>query len=98
MHTAGKPRCRAISKPGASGRFEMTAAISAESWPAPIRSAIASRFDPRPEIRMPRRLTGTPHGDGRVYELLLSRYEKAIRPSGSEFLPPAQRYAQARRR
>src|SRR5690348_13667556 len=49
------PRARAASTPAASARLEMTRAISASSFPAAIESAMASMFEPRPEIRIPSR-------------------------------------------
>jgi hypothetical protein len=55
MQTAFNPRRRAVSRPRASGRFEITTAISAGITPAATLSAMASRFDPRPEINMPSR-------------------------------------------
>src|SRR5262249_45669750 len=47
------PRCRADSRPGASPRLEITTAISALRRPAWMESAMASKFEPRPESRMP---------------------------------------------
>jgi len=58
MHTAGMPRLRAISSPGASGRLEITTAMAARIRPEAALSAMASKFDPRPEIRMPRFFIG----------------------------------------
>src|SRR5689334_9213081 len=54
IKSAFKPRWRAISRPGASARFEITTAISA-FWmrPAAMDSAMATKFDPRPLRRMP---------------------------------------------
>src|SRR5208283_2537427 len=41
--------------PGASARFEMTTAIRAPGMrPASMLSAMATKFEPRPESRMPR--------------------------------------------
>src|ERR1035438_8845057 len=62
---AVRPRLRANSKPGASGWLESTTAISASRLPCPMESAMARKFDPRPEIKMPRRfMQGTPSGTG----------------------------------
>ena len=52
---AFSPRFRAVAIPGASGLFEMTTAIRASGIrPASMLSAIATKFDPRPERRIPR--------------------------------------------
>src|SRR5579884_3430183 len=53
MMRASRPRCRADSIPGASARFEITTAISAVIRPAATESAIASKFDPRPDSKIP---------------------------------------------
>src|SRR5262245_28481970 len=52
---AGMPRARAVSRPGADARLEMTTAMSASMRPAATLSAMAAKFDPRPESRIPRR-------------------------------------------
>src|ERR1700728_1342200 len=55
MTTAFNPRCRAVPIPGASVLLEMTTAIRASGMrPASMLSAIATKFAPRPERRMPR--------------------------------------------
>ena len=52
---AVSPRWRAVAIPGASDLFEMTTLIRAPSMrPASMLSAMATKFDPRPERRMPR--------------------------------------------
>src|SRR5262245_39904694 len=53
MSLVFSPRRRAFSSPGASALLEMTIAISAGSRPAPTDSAMASKFEPRPESKMP---------------------------------------------
>src|SRR5262245_29745582 len=58
MSLAFRPRPRAISNPGASARLEMTMAISAGSRPVRTDSAMASKFEPRPESRMPSLFNG----------------------------------------
>src|SRR6059058_4364930 len=50
---AFRPRARADSSPSAVATLLMTTAISACSSPDTIRSAIASKLEPRPERRMP---------------------------------------------
>ena len=57
---AGNPRSRAISSPRAWGRFEITAAISACRRPEATLFAMASKFEPRPDSRMPRRFNLAP--------------------------------------
>lgn len=53
--TALRPRCRAVATPGASARLEITTAMRASAMrPASTLSAIATKFEPRPERRMPR--------------------------------------------
>jgi hypothetical protein len=53
--SAFNPRCRAVTIPGASALFEITAAICAPGMrPTSMLSAMAMKFDPRPESRMPR--------------------------------------------
>ena len=51
------PALRAAAIPGASLRFEITTAISAllPDGPWAMASAMARKFDPRPESRIPRR-------------------------------------------
>src|SRR5215469_12986142 len=52
--SACNPRRRADSIPRASALFEITTAIVASSLPKATLSAMASKFEPRPERRMPR--------------------------------------------
>src|SRR5271169_1780424 len=54
MTNALSPRRVADSMPGASALLEMTTAIFASSLPEATLSAMASKFDPRPERSMPR--------------------------------------------
>src|SRR6516164_8905980 len=55
MTSAFKPRARADAMPGASVLLEITTEIRASGMrPRSIPSAIATKFDPRPERRMPR--------------------------------------------
>src|SRR5467141_992326 len=55
MTSALSPRWLAVSRPGASERFEMTTAMRASGiLPAAMLSAMATKLDPRPERRMPR--------------------------------------------
>jgi hypothetical protein len=58
ISSAFNPRRRADSRPGASARFEITTAISACNRLAWMESAMASKFEPRPERRMPSFLKG----------------------------------------
>src|SRR5580698_1795658 len=53
---SGMPRSSAISSPAAFARLLMTIAISASSLRRAIALAIASKLEPRPEMRMPRRI------------------------------------------
>src|SRR5208282_2918311 len=73
--------------PGASARFEMTTAIRAPGMrPATMLSAMATKFEPRPESRMPRFFIGqhySPrrHGDTEKIErekLTLAEHHLAI--------------------
>src|SRR5581483_1839484 len=50
---AGRPRLRAVARPGASSLLLMTTAISAGIFPARTLRAMASKFEPRPERRIP---------------------------------------------
>jgi len=50
----GMPRCRAISRPGALSRLLITTAISASSFRRAMLLSMASKVEPRPEIRTPR--------------------------------------------
>src|SRR5665213_1091641 len=61
MTRRGMPRSRAISRPGAFARLLITMAISAASFRRAILLAIASKFEPRPEIRIPRRTSAVLH-------------------------------------
>src|SRR5271157_2164350 len=54
MTRAVSPRRLAESMPGASGLLEMTTEMSALSLHEATLSAMASKFDPRPERSMPR--------------------------------------------
>src|SRR5208337_1895911 len=55
MTNAQRPRWRAVSRPGASARFEITTAMRASGiLPAAMLSAMATKLEPRPERRMPR--------------------------------------------
>src|SRR6516165_10063465 len=54
MTRAFRPRLRADSMPAASARLEMTTMMLASRLPAAILSEMASKFEPRPERRMPR--------------------------------------------
>src|SRR5579862_3665314 len=55
MTTALSPRCRAVAMPGASALLEMTTLMRALGMrPASMLSAMATKFDPRPERSMPR--------------------------------------------
>jgi hypothetical protein len=49
------PRWRAAVMPGASALLEITTAISASNFPAAIESAIAAKFEPRPDNKTPSR-------------------------------------------
>ena len=51
----GIPRSRAISSPGALARLLITITISACSLRRAVALAIASKLEPLPEIRIPRR-------------------------------------------
>src|SRR5882762_5682508 len=52
---AVRPSCLAVRMPPASGLFEMTTAMRAPGiFPAAMFPAMASKFEPRPESRMPR--------------------------------------------
>src|ERR1700731_3772831 len=54
MAAAVRPRCRAVAIPGASALLEMTTAMRAFAMrPASMLSAMATKFEPRPERRMP---------------------------------------------
>src|SRR5262249_24058121 len=54
MTCAFSPRSSAATMPGTYGLFEITTAISAFGIrPAAMESAIARKFDPRPESRRP---------------------------------------------
>src|SRR5581483_1906136 len=53
--SASSPRCRATAIPGASALLEITTAIRASGMrPAAMLSAMATKFDPRPERRIPK--------------------------------------------
>src|ERR1700716_240184 len=55
MTSGLSPRWRAVSRPGASARFEITTAMRALGiLPAAMLSAIATKLEPRPDSRMPR--------------------------------------------
>src|SRR6185436_3211538 len=49
----GTPRARAASSPAADGSLLITSATRASRSPASMRSRIATRLEPRPEIRTP---------------------------------------------
>src|ERR1700722_2027103 len=53
---SGMPRSRATSRPAAFARLLMTIAISASSFRRAIALAIASKLEPRPDMRMPSRI------------------------------------------
>src|ERR1700761_3052949 len=56
MAKAGRASSRAEARPGASSRLESTTAISTPGRRCVrIASAMARKFDPRPESRIPRR-------------------------------------------
>src|SRR5665213_3796024 len=55
------PRCRAMSRPAADALLAITTAISASSLPRAMLFAMASKFEPRPEIRIPRRTSAVLH-------------------------------------
>src|SRR6266851_676995 len=55
MTSALSPRWRAVSRPGASARFEITTTMRALGiLPAAMLSAMATKLEPRPDRRMPR--------------------------------------------
>src|ERR1700686_2944687 len=59
MTSALSPRWRAVSRPGASARFEITTAMRAlGTLPAAMLSAMATKLEPRPDKRMPRFFIG----------------------------------------
>src|ERR1700693_1961478 len=59
MTSALSPRWRAVSRPGASARFEITTAMRALGiLPAAMLSAMATKLEPRPDRRMPRFFIG----------------------------------------
>src|SRR5215831_11447665 len=58
MTSAFRPRRRAASMPGASALLEITIAMLASSLPEATLWAMASKFEPRPERRMPRFFIG----------------------------------------
>src|SRR5450759_1046986 len=59
MTSALSPRWRAVSRPGASARFEITMAMRALGIPpAAMLSAMATKLEPRPDRRMPRFFIG----------------------------------------
>src|ERR1700694_1161804 len=68
MTSALSPRWRAVSRPGASARFEITTAMRASGiLPAAMLSAMATKLEPRPDRRMPRFFIGqhySPSGEG----------------------------------
>src|SRR4051794_38101085 len=55
MAPQGRPSAFAVASPGALGRFEQTNPIWQSNFPSRTFLAIASKFEPRPESRMPRR-------------------------------------------
>ncbi len=57
----GRPSSRARTRPAAAALFEKTNPISQSSWPVITLRAIASKFEPRPESRMPRRAGASAH-------------------------------------
>ena len=59
MTRAFKPRSRAVAIPGASGRLEITTEMRVSGIrPASMLSAIATKFEPRPERRIPSECMG----------------------------------------
>src|ERR1700676_1683719 len=59
MTSALSLRRRAVSRPGASARFEITTAMRALGiLPAAMLSAMATKLEPRPDRRMPRFFIG----------------------------------------
>ena len=81
------PRSRAAPIPGASGRLEITTAISASKRPAAIASAIATKFEPRPESRMPRRFIGSITRTPRARRAPPRRWDTKARAACSSIFP-----------
>ena len=90
----GRPRARARAKPGASGRFEKTNPMSQASLPPRTLAAMASKFEPRPDKRMPRRgrqaVTGTRPSVSPSYAAPHGRSCEKARASFSEFAKRTQ--------
>src|SRR5579871_5160658 len=84
---AVRPRRRAISRPRAEDRLLITTAISAGKRPAAMESAMASKLDPRPESKIPRRFTDTRPSHARAAALLRDRPDNKVRSGGGESAP-----------
>ena len=96
MQTAFSPRSRAVSRPRASARFEITTAISASSAPAAHVPAIASKFDPRPESQNaePLQRYSTP-GRRALCADHLADAERRLAQLAQQRSPPSRRLAPA---
>src|ERR1035441_9722738 len=82
--TRGLPRCTATTLPMRNG----VSTPSTPSAPLAMLAAIASKFEQRPEIRMPSRFTGTPRAACRAAQPPRFPCGTASRPAYSARFPP----------
>src|SRR5436190_6612041 len=93
MTRVGMPAASARARPGAPARFETTTRSAQASWPAAMRSMIACRLVPVPEMSAPaattRSLRSLSEQPRRLQRTIRGSAAGAALPNGCSLLPPA---------
>src|SRR5438094_432359 len=93
MTRVGMPTASARARPGAPARFETTTRSAQASWPAAMRSMIACRLVPVPEMSAPaattRSLRSLSEQPRRLQRTIRGSAAGAALPNGCSLLPPA---------
>src|SRR5882724_9590844 len=93
MTRVGMPAASARARPGAPARFETTTRSAQASWPAAMRSMIACRLVPVPEMSAPaattRSLRSLSEQPRRLQRTIRGSAAAAALPEGCSLLPPA---------